>query len=56
MTKIQPEMKGIYLSMMEQLLEDCGPFIRVIIEKFPEKMFFSYYEPTLEEIQEFIYM
>ena len=55
-TKIQPEMKGIYLSMMEQLLEDCGPFIRVIIEKFPEKMFFSYYEPTLDEIREFIYM
>ena len=55
-TKIQQEMKGIYLSMMEQILEDCGPFIRVVIERFPEKMFFSYHEPTLDEVQEFVFM
>ena len=49
-------MRGIQLSMLEQLLEECGPFLRLVLKKYPDKMFFEYPEPSVEEIKEFVYM
>lgn len=54
--KPHKSMRGIQLSMLEQLLEECGPFLRLVLKKYPDKMFFEYHEPSVEEIKEFVYM
>ena len=48
--------KGLSLSVLEDMLQESSPFLRMELLAFPDKVNFGHHTPNLEELTEFIRM
>ena len=54
MTKMDRPISGLSLSVLEDLLQESSPFLRMELYAFPDKVNFSHHIPDVNELLEFI--